>query len=89
MCDLLDTLYENTKQEIFGEIIEQYKPPKKVTGPALSGMKKEQLIEECEKNNISSEGTALILRDRIKMFRQKQNSVEDLFKNYAQSTSKT
>ena len=89
VCDLLDPLYDNTKQEIFGEIIEQYKPPKKVTGPALSGMKKEQLIEECEKNNISGEGTALVLRDRIKMFRQKQNSVEDLFKNYAQSTSKT
>ena len=89
VCDLLDPLYDNTKQEIFGEIIEQYKPPKKVTGPALSGMKKEQLIEECEKNNISSEGTALVLRDRIKMFRQKQNSVEDLFKNYTQSTSKT
>ena len=89
VCDLLDPLFENTKQEIFGDIIEQYKPPKKVTGPALSGMKKDQLIEECEKNNISSEGTALILRDRIKMFRQKQNSVEDLFKNYAQSTSKT
>jgi DNA polymerase delta subunit 1 len=88
VCDLLDPLYDNTKQEIFGEIIEQYKPPKKVTGPALSGMKKEQLIEECEKNNISSEGTALVLRDRIKMFRQKQNSVEDLFKNYTQSTSK-
>ena len=88
VCDLLDPLYENTKQEIFGEIIEQYKPPKKVTGPALSGMKKEQLIEECEKNNISSEGTALILRDRIKMFRQKQNSVEDLFKSYAQSNDK-
>jgi DNA polymerase delta subunit 1 len=88
VCDLLDPLYDNTKQEIFGEIIEQYKPPKKVTGPALSGMKKEQLIEECEKNNISSEGTALVLRDRIKMFRQKQNSVEDLFKNYTQGTSK-
>ena len=88
VCDLLDPLFENTKQEIFGDIIEQYKPPKKVTGPALSGMKKEQLIEECEKNNISSEGTALILRDRIKMFRQKQNSVEDLFKSYAQSNDK-
>jgi DNA polymerase delta subunit 1 len=58
VCDLLDPLYDNTKQEIFGEIIEQYKPPKKVTGPALSGMKKEQLIEECEKNNVSSEGIA-------------------------------
>ena len=89
VCDLLDPLYDNTKQEIFGEIIEQYKPPKKVTGPALSGMKKEQLIEECEKNNISSEGTALVLRDRIKLFRQKQNSVEDLFKSYAQSNDKT
>ena len=88
VCDLLDPLFENTKQEIFGDIIEQYKPPKKVTGPALSGMKKEQLIEECEKNNISSEGTALILRDRIKMFRQKQNSVEDLFKSYTQSNDK-
>jgi DNA polymerase elongation subunit (family B) len=89
VCDLLDPLYDNTKQEIFGEIIEQYKPPKKVSGPALSGMKKEQLIEECEKNNISSEGTALVLRDRIKLFRQKQNSVEDLFKSYAQSNDKT
>ena len=89
VCDLLDPLYDNTKQEIFGEIIEQYKPPKKVTGPALSGMKKEQLIEECEKNNISSEGTALVLRDRIKLFRQKQNSVEDLFKSYTQSNDKT
>ena len=88
VCDLLDPLFENTKQEIFGDIIEQYKPPKKVTGPALSGMKKEQLIEECEKNNLSGEGTALILRDRIKMFRQKQNSVEDLFKSYAQSNDK-
>jgi DNA polymerase delta subunit 1 len=89
VCDLLDPLYDNTKQEIFGEIIEQYKPPKKVTGPALSGMKKEQLIEECEKNNISSEGIASVLRDRIKLFRQKQNSVEDLFKSYAQSNDKT
>jgi DNA polymerase delta subunit 1 len=89
VCDLLDPLYDNTKQEIFGEIIEQYKPQKKVSGPALSGMKKEQLIEECEKNNVSSEGTALVLRDRIKLFRQKQNSVEDLFKSYAQSNDKT
>ena len=88
VCDLLDPLFENTKQEIFGDIIEHYKPPKKVTGPALSGMKKEQLIEECEKNNLSGEGTALVLRDRIKMFRQKQNSVEDLFKSYAQSNDK-
>jgi len=31
----------------------------------------------------------LVLRDRIKLFRQKQNSVEDLFKSYAQSNDKT
>ena len=84
VCDLLDPLFGNTKQEIFGEIIEKYKPPKKVTGPALSTMKREQLIEECQKNNISDEGKVVELRDRIKLFRQKQNSVEDLFKSYTQ-----
>jgi len=71
VCDLLDPLFGNTKQEIFGEIIEKYKPPKKVTGPALSTMKREQLIEECQKNNISDEGKVVELRDRIKLFRQK------------------
>ena len=84
VCDLLDPLFGNTKQEIFGEIIEKYKPPKKVTGPALSTMKREQLIEECKKNNLSEEGKVVELRDRIKLFRQKQNSVEDLFKSYTQ-----
>ena len=84
VCDLLDPLFGNTKQEIFGEIIEKYKPPKKVTGPALSTMKREQLIEECKKNNLNEEGKVVELRDRIKLFRQKQNSVEDLFKSYAQ-----
>ena len=88
VCDLLDPLFGNTKQEIFGEIIEKYKPPKKVTGPALSTMKREQLIEECQKNNISDEGKVVELRDRIKLFRQKQNSVEDLFKQYEQNTNK-
>ena len=88
VCDLLDPLFENTKQEIFGELINQCKPPPKKREPALSSMKKEQLIEECEKNNLSGEGTALVLRDRIKMFRQKQNSVEDLFKNYELEQSK-
>ena len=88
MCDLLDPLFGNTKQEIFGEIIEKYKPPKKVTGPALSTMKREQLIEECKKNNLNEEGKVVELRDRIKLFRQKQNSVEDLFKQYEQNTNK-
>jgi DNA polymerase delta subunit 1 len=48
VCDLLDPLFENTKQEIFGEIIDQHKPPKKKREPALSTMKKDQLIEECK-----------------------------------------
>jgi hypothetical protein len=51
-------------------------------------MKREQLIEECQKNNISDEGKVVELRDRIKLFRQKQNSVEDLFKQYEQNTNK-
>ena len=44
VCDLLDPLYENTKQDIFGDIIAEHKPQKKKTGPALSTMKREQLI---------------------------------------------
>mgnify|MGYP002005861118 FL=1 len=88
VCDLLDPLYENTKQDIFGDIIAEHKPQKKKTGPALSTMKREQLIEECQKNNLDDTGKVAELRDRIKMFRQKQNSVEDLFKSYAQSNDK-
>jgi len=88
VCDLLDPLYENTKQEIFGDIIAEHKPQKKKTGPALSTMKREQLVEECQKNNLDDTGKVAELRDRIKAFRQRQNSVDDLFKNYEQSMSK-
>lgn len=88
VCDLLDPLYENTKQEIFGDIIAEHKPQKKKTGPALSTMKREQLIEECQKNNLDDTGKVAELRDRIKAFRQRQNSVDDLFKNYEQSIGK-
>jgi len=88
VCDLLDPLYENTKQEIFGDIIAEHKPQKKKTGPALSTMKREQLIEECQKNNLDDTGKVAELRDRIKAFRKRQNSVDDLFKNYEQSISK-
>ena len=84
VCDLLDPLYENTKQEIFGDIIAEHKPQKKKTGPALSTMKREQLIEECQKNNLDDTGKVAELRDRIKAFRKRQNSVDDLFKNYEQ-----
>ena len=89
VCDLLDPLYDNTKQEIFGEIIEEYKPVKKSLGPALSTMKKEQLIEECKRKGLDDSGKVAELRDRIKDARQRENSVEDLFKKYTQNTNKS
>lgn len=89
VCDLLDPLYENTKQEIFGDIIIEHKPPKKKTGPALSTMKKEQLIEECRKQGLDDTGKVAELRERLKHKRERDNSIEDLFKNYEQSISKT
>jgi DNA polymerase delta subunit 1 len=88
VCDLLDPLYENVKQEIFGDIIAEHKPQKKKLGPALSTMKREQLIEECKKNNLDDTGKVAELRERLKLHRQRQNSVEDLFKNYEQSINK-
>ena len=88
VCDLLDPLYENTKQEIFGDIIDSYKPPPKKREPSLSGMKKEQLIEECKKYNLDGDGRAADLRERIKEYRDRKNSVDDLFKTYEQCTSK-
>jgi DNA polymerase delta subunit 1 len=36
VCDLLDPLYENPKEEIFGEIIAQHKPPRKKRAPKTS-----------------------------------------------------
>jgi DNA polymerase delta subunit 1 len=88
VCDLLDPLYDNTKQEIFGEIIESHKPPPKKREPALSTMKKEQLIEECRKQGLDDIGKVADLRERLKQKRQRDNSVEDLFKNYEQSMNK-
>ena len=89
VCDLLDPLYDNTKQEIFGEIIESHKPPPKKREPALSTMKKEELIEECKKQGLDDTGKVADLRERLKQKRQKENSVEDLFKNYEQSMNKS
>lgn len=89
VCDLLDPLFENTKQEIFGEIIEQHRPVKKKLGPALSTMKKEQLIEECKKLGLEDTGKVSELRERIKASRvKKQDSIQDLFKNYEQMVNK-
>lgn len=89
VCDLLEPLFDDPKQEIFGEIISQHKPKKKETGPALSGMKKEQLIEECKKLGLDHSGKVAELRDRIKESRvPKTESIQDIFKKYEQSTNK-
>jgi len=89
VCDLLDPLYENVKQEIFGELINQCKPPPKKREPALSTMKREDLIEECKKHGIDCEGKVVDLRERIKQVRiQREESVEDLFKKYELGNSK-
>jgi len=48
VCDLLDPLFESVKEEIFGEIINQHAPPKKKE-ITFSGMKKDELVEECKK----------------------------------------
>jgi DNA polymerase delta subunit 1 len=88
VCDLLDPLFENTKQEIFGDIISENKPITKKREPALSTMKKDQLVEECKRLNMDESGTMIELRARIKGHREKQNSVEDLFKNYTQGINK-
>jgi len=87
---IFSTLFlKNTKQEIFGEIIEQYRPVKKKLGPALSTMKKEQLIEECKKIGLEDTGKVSELRERIKASRvKKQDSIQDLFKNYEQMVNK-
>src|SRR5210317_987691 len=89
VCDLLDPLFENTKQEIFGEIIEQHRPVKKKLGPALSTMKKEQLVEECKRLGLEDTGKVAEMRERIKESRaKKQDSIQDLFKNYEQRNNK-
>jgi DNA polymerase delta subunit 1 len=86
VCDLLDPLYENVKEEIFGEIINQHKPPKPKREPALSTMKKDDLIAECQRRGLEETGTLVVLRARLKEARQ--GSVEDIFKNYELKQSK-
>ena len=89
VCDLLDPLYENVKQEIFGELINQCKPPPKKREPALSTMKRADLIEECRKHSLDCEGKVADLKERIKQMRmQREESVEDLFKKYELENSK-
>ena len=89
VCDLLDPLFENTKQEIFGELINQCKPPPKKREPALSTMKKTDLVEECKKLGLDSDGIISELKNRIKNARIKhEESVEDLFKQYELEQSK-
>ena len=89
VCDLLDPLFDNVKLDIFGEIIDQYKPVKKKTEPSLSGMKKADLVEECKRLGLDDMGNMTELRNRIKGSRmKKQESVEDIFKQYAQREDK-
>jgi hypothetical protein len=89
VCDLLDPLYDNVKDEIFGEIIDQHKPKKPPKLPSLSGMKKDELINECKRLGLEETGTLPILRARLKEARmKKEESVEDLFKNYELTQSK-
>jgi len=87
VCDLLEPLFENPKQEIFGEIIDQHKPKKKKTGPALSTMKKDQLIDECKKLGLDTSGKVAELRERLKAATRSE-SVEDIFKKYERDTNK-
>jgi DNA polymerase delta subunit 1 len=87
VCDLLEPLFENPKQEIFGEIIDQHKPKKKKTGPALSTMKKDQLIDECKKLGLDTTGKVAELRERLKAATRSE-SVEDIFKKYERDTNK-
>jgi DNA polymerase delta subunit 1 len=86
VCDLLDPLYENVKEDIFGEIINAHKPVKPPKLPSLSGMKKDELIAECQRLGLEDTGTLPILRARLKEARE--GSVEDLFKNYELTQSK-
>jgi DNA polymerase delta subunit 1 len=87
VCDLLEPLFDDPKNEIFGEIIAQHKPPskKKEKGLGLSTMKKAELIEHCEKLGLDASGKVSELRDRIK----NTGSIEELFKKYEQSQDKT
>lgn len=79
VCDLLEPLFEDPKQEIFGDILPKKK--KVETGPALSTMKKEQLVEECKRLGLDEKGKVAELKERIKGSRQGP-SVVDLFKKY-------
>ena len=88
VCDLLEPLFENPKQEIFGEILNQHKPKKVKTGLALSGMKKDQLMEECRKRELDDSGKVAELKERLKEA-SKTESIEDLFKKYNQNINKT
>jgi DNA polymerase delta subunit 1 len=82
ICDLLEPLVKNPRTEIFGDLIAQHKPPPKKREPTLSGMKKDQLIEECKKYNLDTVGKVAELRERIKAARSDKLTYDEVFKNY-------
>ncbi len=82
VCDLLEPLIENPKQDIFGDLLPQKKKPE----PALSTMKKPDLIELCTQMGLDDTGTMVHLRDRIKAARSV--TICDIFKRYNQSRDK-
>jgi DNA polymerase delta subunit 1 len=91
VCDLLEPLFENPKEEIFGEIINKHKPPpikKEPKGPSLSTMKKSELMEECKRHGLDETGKVSDLRERLKLARSKEQSIEELFKNYESNIDK-
>lgn len=91
VCDLLDPLFDNAKQEIFDDIINQHKPPpkkKEDKGPSVSTMKKAELVEECNRLGIDNMGKVAELRERLKNIYKNQKSVEELFKRYESNNDK-
>ena len=90
ICDLLEPLVKDPKNEIFGDIIARHKPPPKKKEPSLTGMKKEDLIKECQRLGLDDTGKIADLKERIKECRslvansEVKLTVDDIFKNYEQ-----
>jgi hypothetical protein len=78
----LDPLYENVKEDIFGEIINATQASKAPKLPSLSGMKKDELIAECQRLGLEDTGTLVASYGRVLRKREKV-----LLKTYLKITS--